>query len=95
MRAKKPEDDRIGVRKTYKLYIGGAFPRSESGEAIPLRITTETSRRTPPSRHARTRAMQSLRHAPHSEGGRGRPLTTAGKCCIASLKSWKVAATSS
>src|SRR5690349_23160764 len=22
---------RIGVRKTYKLYIGGAFPRSESG----------------------------------------------------------------
>lgn len=24
-------DDRIGVRKTYKLAIGGAFPRSESG----------------------------------------------------------------
>lgn len=24
---------RIGVRKTYKLYIGGAFPRSESGRA--------------------------------------------------------------
>jgi len=23
--------DRIDVRKTYKLYIGGAFPRSESG----------------------------------------------------------------
>ena len=23
--------DRLGVRKTYKLYIGGAFPRSESG----------------------------------------------------------------
>ena len=22
---------RIDVRKTYKLYIGGAFPRSESG----------------------------------------------------------------
>jgi hypothetical protein len=22
---------RIGVRKTYKLYIGGAFPRSEPG----------------------------------------------------------------
>ena len=22
---------RIAVRKTYKLYIGGAFPRSESG----------------------------------------------------------------
>jgi acyl-CoA reductase-like NAD-dependent aldehyde dehydrogenase len=25
--------DRIGVRKTYKLYIGGAFPRSESGRS--------------------------------------------------------------
>jgi acyl-CoA reductase-like NAD-dependent aldehyde dehydrogenase len=25
--------DRIDVRKTYKLYIGGAFPRSESGRA--------------------------------------------------------------
>ncbi|MEQ4499125.1 aldehyde dehydrogenase family protein, partial [Nocardioides kribbensis] len=23
--------DRIDVRKTYKLYVGGAFPRSESG----------------------------------------------------------------
>jgi acyl-CoA reductase-like NAD-dependent aldehyde dehydrogenase len=25
--------DRLGVRKTYKLYIGGAFPRTESGRA--------------------------------------------------------------
>ena len=24
-------EDRISVRKTYKLYVGGAFPRSESG----------------------------------------------------------------
>ena len=24
---------RLGVRKTYKLYIGGAFPRSESGRS--------------------------------------------------------------
>jgi acyl-CoA reductase-like NAD-dependent aldehyde dehydrogenase len=28
--------DRIDVRKTYKLYIGGAFPRSESGRAYPI-----------------------------------------------------------
>jgi len=28
--------DRIGVRKTYKLYIGGAFPRTESGRAYPV-----------------------------------------------------------
>ncbi len=26
-----PAEPAIDVRKTYKLYIGGAFPRSESG----------------------------------------------------------------
>jgi len=26
-----PTENRLAVRKTYKLYIGGAFPRSESG----------------------------------------------------------------
>jgi acyl-CoA reductase-like NAD-dependent aldehyde dehydrogenase len=29
-------DSRIPVRKTYKLYIGGAFPRSESGRTYPV-----------------------------------------------------------
>jgi acyl-CoA reductase-like NAD-dependent aldehyde dehydrogenase len=29
-------DDRVAVRKTYKLYIGGAFPRSESGRTYPI-----------------------------------------------------------
>jgi acyl-CoA reductase-like NAD-dependent aldehyde dehydrogenase len=28
--------DRIDVRKTYKLYVGGAFPRSESGRSYPV-----------------------------------------------------------
>ncbi len=28
--------DRVGVRKTYKLFIGGAFPRSESGRSYPV-----------------------------------------------------------
>lgn len=28
-----PTDARIDVRKTYKLYVGGAFPRSESGRS--------------------------------------------------------------
>ncbi len=32
-----PADGRIGVRKTYKLFIGGAFPRSESGRSYPVR----------------------------------------------------------
>jgi acyl-CoA reductase-like NAD-dependent aldehyde dehydrogenase len=32
-----PADGRIAVRKTYKLFIGGAFPRSESGRSYPVR----------------------------------------------------------
>ena len=31
--------DRLDVRKTYKLYIGGAFPRSESGRSYPVSTT--------------------------------------------------------
>ncbi|MEE2045145.1 aldehyde dehydrogenase family protein, partial [Nocardiopsis tropica] len=27
---------RLAVRKTYKLYVGGAFPRSESGRSYPV-----------------------------------------------------------
>ena len=30
-----PDRDRLAVRKTYKLYIGGDFPRSESGRSYP------------------------------------------------------------
>src|ERR1700735_4880027 len=30
------QHDRLDVRKTYKLYIGGAFPRSESGRSYPI-----------------------------------------------------------
>ncbi len=32
-------DSRIDVRKTYKLYIGGAFPRSESGRSYVVRAS--------------------------------------------------------
>jgi len=28
--------ERVSVQKTYKLYIGGAFPRSESGRYLPM-----------------------------------------------------------
>ncbi|WP_347343679.1 aldehyde dehydrogenase family protein [Jatrophihabitans telluris] len=31
-----PAGDRVTVRKTYKLYIAGAFPRSESGRSYPV-----------------------------------------------------------
>ncbi|MCW2722267.1 MAG: hypothetical protein QOG20_104 [Pseudonocardiales bacterium] len=29
-------DGRLGVAKTFKLYVGGAFPRSESGRSYPV-----------------------------------------------------------
>ena len=32
-------DPRVDVRKTYKLYIGGAFPRSESGRSYAVHST--------------------------------------------------------
>lgn len=32
-----PTGERLGVRKTYKLFIGGAFPRTESGRAYVVR----------------------------------------------------------
>ncbi|OOC54809.1 MULTISPECIES: aldehyde dehydrogenase family protein [Nocardiopsis] len=31
-----PAPSRLAVRKTYKLYLGGAFPRSESGRSYPV-----------------------------------------------------------
>jgi hypothetical protein len=33
--------DRLDVRKTYKLYIGGAFPRSESGRSYVVRAADD------------------------------------------------------
>ena len=37
------QDQRIEVRKTYKLYIGGAFPRSESGRTYEVRAAGPAS----------------------------------------------------
>ena len=34
--ASRPGPARLDVRKTYKLFIGGAFPRSESGRSFPV-----------------------------------------------------------
>lgn len=36
-KTKPASTPRLGVRKTYKLYIGGAFPRSESGRSYEVR----------------------------------------------------------
>jgi acyl-CoA reductase-like NAD-dependent aldehyde dehydrogenase len=35
-------DSRVAVRKTYKLYIGGEFPRSESGRSYVIRAADGT-----------------------------------------------------
>jgi acyl-CoA reductase-like NAD-dependent aldehyde dehydrogenase len=35
-RAKAQPPPRLDIRKTYKLFIGGAFPRSESGRSYPV-----------------------------------------------------------
>ncbi len=35
-RVAQVDDTRIDIRKTYKLYLGGAFPRSESGRVYPV-----------------------------------------------------------
>jgi acyl-CoA reductase-like NAD-dependent aldehyde dehydrogenase len=34
--SRPPAGQRLGVRKTYKLFVGGAFPRSESGRSYPV-----------------------------------------------------------
>ena len=43
-RTPRPSDavtpGRVAVRKTYKLYIGGSFPRSESGRSYPVTAAT-------------------------------------------------------
>ena len=52
--------ERIDVRKTYKLYIGGAFPRSESGRSyLVANARAATSWPTPAGRRARTSATRS------------------------------------
>jgi acyl-CoA reductase-like NAD-dependent aldehyde dehydrogenase len=42
LRQAGPTGSRIPVRKTYKLYVGGQFPRSESGRSYPVRAANGT-----------------------------------------------------
>ena len=87
--------DRLAVRKTYKLYIGGAFPRSESGRSYPVTQRRATCSRTPRRPRARTCAMRSSPRARHSAAGRRRPHTTAGRSSTASPRCSRDAARSS
>ena len=50
---------RVAVTKTYKLYIGGAFPRSESGRTYPPSGRWRLPRRTPRRPPARTPGTRS------------------------------------
>ena len=72
-------DRAIGVRKTYKLYIGGAFPSTESG--APTRSSTRGARcsPTPAAGRARTSARPCERPARRSPAGAPRPRTTASQ----------------
>ena len=59
--ARRSVAERLPVKKTYKLFISGAFPRSESG------APTRPRDRTSPGRRGRTCATQSGRRAPDHE----------------------------
>jgi acyl-CoA reductase-like NAD-dependent aldehyde dehydrogenase len=54
--------DRLDVRKTYKLYIGGAFPRSESGRSYPV-LGRDGSVLARPARASRKDLREAVRAA--------------------------------
>ena len=61
---------RIDVRKTYKLYIGGAFPRSESGRSYVVSSARGEPLANAVRGSARISATQSGQHAPRPSLGR-------------------------
>jgi acyl-CoA reductase-like NAD-dependent aldehyde dehydrogenase len=60
--------DRIGVRKTYKLYIGGAFPRTESGRAYEI-LSARGELLANASRGTRKDIREAVRAARGAQGG--------------------------
>ena len=69
---------RLPVRKTYKLFIGGAFPRSESGRTY----EAEGQNVARASRKDARDAVVAARGA--FPAGRARPPTTAARCSTGS-----------
>ncbi len=61
-------DARIGVRKTYKLYIDGRFPRSESGRTFPY-VSGDGSTVVRMSRASRKDLRMAVRAARAALGG--------------------------
>ncbi len=78
---------RLGVRKTYKLFIGGVFPRSESGRSFPVTAPDGTllANAALASRKDARDAVLAARKA--FPGGPGRPPTTGARCCTGWPKS--------
>jgi acyl-CoA reductase-like NAD-dependent aldehyde dehydrogenase len=56
-------DGRLAVRKTYKLFIGGAFPRSESGRSYQVRSADGTAQAARASRKDARDAVTAARAA--------------------------------
>ena len=54
---------RLPVRKTYKLYVGGQFPRSESGRSYPVEVDGVTVRVAQGSRKDLREAVRTARAA--------------------------------
>jgi len=69
---------RLPVRKTYKLFVGGAFPRSESGRTF----EAEGQNVARASRKDARDAVKAARGRFRS--GRPRRRTTAGRCSTGS-----------
>ena len=87
---------RLAVPKTYKLYIGGAFPRSESGRTYEVlsadgAFLANAAQGLPQGRPRRGRRRPRRRRA----AGRAPPPTTAARCSTASPSCSRVAARSS
>ena len=75
-------DVRVAVAKTYKLYVGGAFVRSESGRHDAVGGSTSRAAR------ARTCATRSRPRARRRPAGRRRPPTTAARSCTGRPRRW-------
>ncbi len=58
---------RLGVRKTYKLYVGGQFPRTESGRYIPVEL--ESGEVVNVSRASRKDVREAVVAARGAQGG--------------------------
>ena len=74
---------RLPVRKTYKLFIGGAFPRSESGRTLELEGHNVARASRKDARDAVVAARKAF------AAGARRPPTTAVRCSTGSPRRWR------